>query len=296
MRLEFKKLTIDDKELFDGFLSRNDTDLGWEYDFATTLCWGALFKKTCFAVLDGILLIKTVFYNDTVFYPPIVKNPADFNKAINIIKEYCKDEKIKLDIRGLTKERADILDKALFNAAGDRDKADYIYNASDLISLTGKKYHSKRNFVKRFLTKYNYAFGEYDPLVHKDGVVSLFDNWLNENSAVESDRSEAPVFSYALENYRELSLKIGVLTVEGKVVAFSINSVKEPLVAHTLIEKGDISFEGVYQAVNFLTANTFFKNVKYVNRQEDMGLEGLRKSKLSYYPAMLLEKYRITEK
>jgi hypothetical protein len=296
MKLNFKKISLSDKKIFDRFSPYDELTLGWEYDFAMTFCWGSLFNSTSFADCGDMLIVKTVFHGTTVFYPPIVKDPSYFCKAIDIIAGYCENNGLSLDIRGLTKAQAEALDSNRYKIETERDKSDYIYGADGLSGLAGKKYHSKRNFVSRFRAKYNYVFSGYDPERHRAGILKLYESWVRENAESDIDRSEGPVLLSALDYYEELKLKIGVLTVEGTVVAFSINSADNPLIAHTLIEKADTNFEGSYQAINFFTANEFFKEVKYVNRQEDMGIEGLRKAKLSYHPAMLLEKYKVTRK
>jgi hypothetical protein len=122
-------------------------------------------------------------------------------------------------------------------------------------------------------------------------AVALCEKWLNEK---ESNATfELMAIKRALELYDVLHLKIGLLFVQETLVGLSISDIASNGVAHTLFEKGDIEYEGVYQAINYLTAKELLVGCEVVNRQEDMGIEGLRKAKLSYNPIKLAEKYYI---
>ena len=74
------------------------------------------------------------------------------------------------------------------------------------------------------------------------------------------------------------------------------SSVESNGVIHTIFEKGDVNYVGVYQTLNQVVAEKYFPDGALVNRQEDMGIEGLRKAKLSYFPKILVEKYFAEEK
>ena len=123
-------------------------------------------------------------------------------------------------------------------------------------------------------------------------MLALFDKWYvkSEHETLDLERK---VIVRALDYYKELNLKIGILEGDGNLVAFSISAVENNNVAHAMFEKGDTSYDGIYQMINQQTCEKLFNGCKYVNREEDMNIEGLRKAKMSYYPEILLEKYTL---
>ena len=116
--------------------------------------------------------------------------------------------------------------------------------------------------------------------------------WLENNGL--SPTLEKTAIELALKNYKPLNLKCGVIEIDGEIKAFSINSIlPNKKAGNVLFEKADINYDGIFAAINNFCVKEFFKDVKYVNRQEDMGIEGLRKAKLSYNPIFILNKYKL---
>jgi hypothetical protein len=171
----------------------------------------------------------------------------------------------------------------------NRDSYDYLYLAEDLISLKGKKYHGKRNHLKKFYG-YNWEYRDLTP--------ELFDKCIEFSAKTYNDKAGFSEFSTVVEQYainaffnffKEMELKGGVLLVDGEIVAFTIG---EQLNSDTFcihIEKADTNFQGSFTAINHEFAKRNI-NCKYINREEDMGIDGLRQAKKSYYPIFLLEK------
>lgn len=175
----------------------------------------------------------------------------------------------------------------------DEGDWDYVYNASDLAELKGKKYHGKRNHLKKLLD------GEYsyEPLTEKDfdDCITYAVGTYNRSDAYD-DRSkvcEQFAINTYFENFHALGLSGGVLRVGGNVAAFTIG---ERINSDTLgvhIEKAEASVEGAYPAINYLFARSASEGFSYINREEDLGIEGLRKAKRSYHPAFMIEKHTV---
>ncbi|MCL2374951.1 MAG: phosphatidylglycerol lysyltransferase domain-containing protein, partial [Firmicutes bacterium] len=154
---------------------------------------------------------------------------------------------------------------------------------------------SKRNFVSRFARNYEYDFREYDAKRDRENIIALYQKW-NTTTCHETLAFEDKLIKKALDNGQALGLVIMVLYVGDALAAFSVHSKTNDLIGHTFFEKADIQFEGAYQFINQKCAEIVFDGVKYVNRQDDIGIEGLRKAKLSYHPVILLDKYRVKRK
>ena len=161
-----------------------------------------------------------------------------------------------------------------FNFVSDRDYADYIYLRSDLSTLKGKKFQSKRNHLNKFRSNYpNYT---YKPLT-SDLIPAC----------LELETS----MTAALQHLEQLDVIGGVLYVEDEIVAFTFGAPINQTTFDTCVEKANTAVEGAYAMINYEFANHIPSQYIYINREEDLGLEGLRKAKLSYQPEVILEKY-----
>lgn len=189
-----------------------------------------------------------------------------------------------------------------FAICDNRDYQDYIYSIRDLCDLTGRKYQPKRNHVNRFESQYSYTFEELRP-EDIDECLQIERSWQRRKEEGEADdvehradheykmSEEQRAIRLAFDDYRTLGLYGGVLRVEGRMVAFTYGSPITPEVFCTHIEKADSSYEGVFPMINRCFARALAaKGYTMVNREEDMGIAGLRRSKLSYYPASMQEK------
>ncbi len=289
--MEFRKLTVDDKKLFQSYIDKSD--LGWECNFATIFLWD-INDTMMMAAEDGILFIYNTFYNSIVFMPPYMKNDSDFLKAVDKISEYAREKKIVYRLRGLRPEQAALLDETKFLKASSRNDYDYIYNSDDLKYLRGKAFHSKRNFVTRFENTYNYTVSDYTPDDY-DGLMALYEIWKDESSHSTLEVEKKAV-ERAFKYYKQLDLRIAVIKVDGKYAGFSVSSIECNGIVHTIFEKGLTEYVGIYQAINKFAAQRYFPDGTFVNRQEDMGIEGLRRAKLSYNPVILYEKHFAEER
>ena len=179
-----------------------------------------------------------------------------------------------------------------FTFTEDRDYFDYIYLRTDLATLKGKKFQAKRNHINKF--KKQYPDYEYKPLTPDlvPECLKLEEEWCRANNCEEQLAlgAERKSMTYALNHMEALGLTGGVLHVNGKIAAFTYGAPINHETWDTCVEKADTGIEGSYAMINYEYANHIDEQYIYVNREEDLGLEGLRKAKLSYQPVILLEK------
>lgn len=291
MKLDFHKIQLEDKKIYEKYSEANKDFFGWEYSFAMTWVWNA-FEETKVCDIGDMAFVWTRFFGQCVYFPPMLMDQSQLPKAVEIIAAQCCECGCTMDLRGLTKEQAESLDEQKYVITSDRGSSDYLYSGSSLANLTGKKYHSKRNFVSRFKNKYDYIFREYNEVTDREQIFELYKKW-NTRSTHETLDLEEKVIARAFDSYKQLGLDISVIEIDNKIAAFSVNSVESDKIAHTFFEKGDTEYEGIYQAINQFNAQKFLSDVEFVNRQEDMGIEGLRKAKLSYNPVSLWDKYSV---
>lgn len=180
----------------------------------------------------------------------------------------------------------------------ERDWSDYIYSREKLSTLAGKKLHGKRNHIKRFMD--NHPDWSYESIKDEnvDACIAMAKDWCRANCVKEDDEKEeeAHLVIKALRNHKQLHMKGGVLKAESRVIAFTLGCPVTKDTFDVSFEKAYSEIQGAYPMINQQFVLHELQEYTYINREEDVGVEGLRKAKLSYYPEFLLEKGVIREK
>lgn len=182
----------------------------------------------------------------------------------------------------------------LFSFEETRALEDYLYRSETLALLPGKLFHKKKNHISRFRKKYSSFRFEPISAENKKDVLSIEEQWFLQNDG-ENDagkQAEKALITESLSLYEKLELRGGILYADGTPCAFCIASEICSAVIDSMFEKAVMPFakDGAYAVIN----NEFAKTLTaftYINREEDLGIEGLRKAKLSYYPEIILKKW-----
>ncbi len=290
--LEFRDITLADRPWITACLRHSDYR-GCEYSFANNMAWRRL-NDTKIARFGNFYLCCAFSTEDGI---PSFVYPAGEGAHEPLLAEmrrYAESLGVPLRIWNVSPERlAWLQERYPLTAEPARDSWDYIYESEALSTLAGRKYHQKRNFLHRF-AEYG---AEAAPMTERD-----FDDCITFGAAHYNDRLEGDASGiseqFAIDTYfrhfQELELEGIVIRVDGRLAAFAVG---EPLSSDTFcihIEKADTAFQGAYAAVNQAFAARIAPRFRYINREEDMGLEGLRKAKQSYRPAFMQEKYSVT--
>lgn len=285
--LKFKKIEIEDIETIKKYVSLTGK-FSCENNFVNLLVWQCAYNNM-YAIAENQLFIKSGKEGEESFRLPLGDN---LERGMELLREYTGNENPPLWV-----QRGDRFDEfALefienYELIPERDAFDYIYLQEDLANLSGKKYHSKRNHIANFIKQYNWEFKE----ITKENiplVLECAEKWYSQNSTKINSHMECEKrgIKIILENFDILKIKGGAIFVDGEMVAFTLGSPINEQIFDINIEKALPEYSGAYAVINNQFAKTLGE-YKYVNREDDMGLEGLRKAKLSYKPAILLEKY-----
>ena len=177
----------------------------------------------------------------------------------------------------------------------DRDNSDYVYLTEDLIKLEGNKYHGKKNHINKFKKNHAYTYASLTPDLVQE-CLALESQWcdIRHCELFPGLAGEERAIYEALTNMDHLDFKGGVILLNGKVEAFALGEQLNPETAVIHIEKANPAFEGLYQLINQEFCAHEWKDIPYINREQDLGEEGLRKAKLSYHPHHLVKKYTVT--
>jgi len=289
--MEFKEVTLEMKPLVDSYF-RQSGNMGSEFTFSNLFIWRKK-NKTTLAEYGGFLFVRYIIQGKCYFLLPVSKDRnADLKSAIQSLIDYTNSTCCKLVIAGITvevKAKIESIMPGVFDFEKKPDWYDYIYNADDLINLRGSKYQPKRNHINKFeLLRGKDSFEN----LTRDNLQDCLHTYLKWAEARDPDelKDEYIAVTEALNNFEALGLKGGLSRFDGKVCAFTIGAEINPDVFVIHIEKGLVDCTGVYAAINRDFAKSNCSTHKYINREEDMGIEGLRKAKQSYYPAIHLEK------
>ncbi len=285
--LNFKNTEIEDIKIFEKYIFINE-ELSCENAFVNMLVWQNAYNNM-WAEYEGQLIIKSGKEGNASYRLPI---GGDLSLGIELIRQYSGEEYPKFWIPdGEAFKRFTELYGEDYIIEEVRDAFDYIYLREDLATLAGKKYHSKRNHISAFSKRYEWEYKAITPQ-NIDDVKLCAEKWYNENS----DRldkymlAEKQGLETILNNMEVLRVRGGAIYINGGVVAFTLGSPINNETFDIHIEKALKDYAEAYTVINREFAKTL-ESYKYINREDDMGLEGLRKAKLSYKPHILLKKY-----
>ncbi|MDR1115353.1 MAG: phosphatidylglycerol lysyltransferase domain-containing protein [Tannerella sp.] len=293
--LSFKPITIEDRAAITAFTFPGDL-LNCDYAFANMCSWSFLYESE-YAIMNDFLFLR--FYVEQkgrrhLAYMFPVGN-GDLKTAIEIMEDDAEHAGYSLLILGVTPDSKDKINAAFpesFTYITERDFFDYIYLREDLVTLKGKRLQPKRNHINKFEKQYEYAYLPITPDIIGQ-CMEVERIWCKANIN-ENDREdlahEHRSMTFAMNRFDELGLQGGTIVVDGKIIAFTYGS---PINSHTFgvhVEKADVSYEGIFSVINREFASRIPEQYTYINREEDLGIPGLRKSKLSYNPVILLEK------
>jgi hypothetical protein len=291
--LQFRKVELSDKEKANRFLKMKNYFL-CAYCFTDIYIWSTAYG-TSLAFDDDFMYVKTLGAEGSFFTAPL--GNGDYAKAIENLAEVAHEEGNPLRIYCVPpeiKEKLEELFPGRFTFSEGRDQADYIYSAESLMYLKGKKLHGKRNHINKFLSEYEGRWS-YEELT-SDKIHEFFNfqlDWCSDNPT--EFLGETCAVSTALKNMDELGIKGGLLRLDGKLIGVTLGSESfdDTFIVH--IEKADADVPGAYQMINQQFAQHNYEKYRYIDREEDLGLEGLRKAKLSYYPESITENYYAEE-
>ena len=288
--LEFKKIEFEDKDILLGYLEAQ-THRICDFSFVNMYSWRNA-HNTSFAISDDMLFIRVGYEpSEYAFLPPLGK--GDFTLAMEKLIAYAKEENIGLTLVSVTTGAREMIEAGMpgkFEFTENRDGCDYLYEREKLATYSGKKLHSKKNHVNKFSNTYNWRAEE----ITRDNINDCYivqDLWCAENDCDGKDKdinNETCAVRAVLEAFFDLPVRGLIMYVDDEPAAYSIGSKIAEDTFDVHIEKALTKYDGIYSMICMQMAKICADGFTYINREEDLGKEGLRKSKLSYRPVELL--------
>lgn len=290
--IDFQPIHPEDLEKYNPFL-HSGKSRGCEYSFANLYLWGR--QKA--AVVEGQMVMFSQFDRKTVY--PYPAGEGEVKPVLEAIIRDSQERGIPCRITGLDSEDIAEMERMFpgqFRYHCDRDSYDYVYAIDDLADLKGRKYQRKRNHYNRF--RDNYPYYTIEPITQENipQVRQMLEQWYAQRKQTDPDGDylmEQSAIYRALRHYDQLGLEGIVLINEDRILAMTIGSRLAPDTYDIHFEKAVAEADTAYTVINcefarFLRAR--HPEIQFLNREDDLGLEGLRKAKLSYYPHHLVEK------
>ncbi|MBQ6926820.1 MAG: DUF2156 domain-containing protein [Oscillospiraceae bacterium] len=292
--IEFHAISLLDKEWIDRHLRCEDSPSA-DFNFGNMFIWDEHYRQLV-CDLGERTLTKVRLHGLPAFVYPIGCGPL--RPAIDALREYAAARNYDFLLRGITDRHKALLEEEFpdcFCFCEETKYADYIYEAQKLATYSGKALHGKKNHCNRFEAEHDWVFV---PLTREliPACTQMLNAWTEDNAARldESIVFEHNAIDRAFRNYEALGLEGGVLFADGKILGFSFGEMTSSDTFNVHVEKAAADVNGAYPMVCRELSRMLLQRhpeLVWLNREDDMGLESLRKSKESYKPAYLLRKY-----
>ena len=288
---DYRPVSLGDRELFQDYFARFP-QTHTEYLYTGLICWSH-YTPAFYTVRDGSLLIMNMLAGKPQFRPPV---GARNDLVLKEVLELAKKEGGSKAVIGIDEPSKEWIQKVRpdINISGDRDFYDYVYLTKSLAELPGKPYLTQRNHLNKFRRKYEHSVERIDQQ-NKEEVEEFLKRWCLARDCDEDEmlQEEKKAILFCMDHFFELELSGIVIRIDRKVQALSV---WEPLNKDTAAihyEKAMPEYEGIYPAVNNEAAKILAKDYKYINRESDLGIAGLRMAKERLHPDHMSPLYYI---
>jgi hypothetical protein len=290
----FKEIDISMKDTVKGFLSEFSLEAS-EYTFTNMFAFKLTYDFRVSLLKDNLIILREA--EPVSAFCPVGNSVT--TEVLDEIFYYLKKNNSKPCLERVPESfvKAYLNENSKYTAEEERDHFDYVYDAKELIELKGRKYHDKKNRVNKFRSSYKYEYQTLTPDLI-DECLEFEDYWCEVKECEKYyglNRERCAVLAM-LNNFRDLDIKGGLIRIEDRIAALALGErfLSDTFVIHA--EKANPDIPGLYQIINqeFLMHEAV--DCRFVNREQDLGIQGLRNAKLSYNPVRFIKKYRIQEK
>jgi hypothetical protein len=290
--MDFRPLLFEDKPSVDAALAADPPETS-ELTFTNLWVWR---RKRTVAIArdaDGAVALLCEEHGERFFLPPI--GAPDVAAVAARLLAHANGAGFAFALRRVPAAMARTLAAAGFAAAPDRDNFDYVYVVRDLATLEGRHFDGKRNQIRQLSQAHDCVFAPLDDAAVAD-CLALEEQWCDLRSCHldEGLAAEQEAIGACLRSRRELGVFGGVIRVDGRLKAFAIAERLGPETAVVHFEKADPAVTGLYQLVNHWLCREALGEFAFVNREQDLGIPGLRQAKAGWRPHHLVEKWTVT--
>lgn len=290
---EFQDISLESQSAVDWFLAQYAPEIS-EYTFTNLFMW-RLTRPIKLTLLNGYLCVLAQKSDGNIAFMPPLRD-GDISALTEALFSFMQDSGHKPQLIRVPEDIANRLKTSGFHIELDEANSDYVYLVEDLANLVGRKFDGKRNRIKKCLRKYS---PEYEPMTMDivDQCLQLQAEWCNVRHC-ELDpglESENMAIRELFNHIESLPVFGCAIAIDGRIEAFSVGERLDEQTAVIHFEKANSAIDGIYQLINQWFCQNGLTGYKYVNREQDLGIPGLRKAKQGYHPHHMVNKYRITK-
>lgn len=294
---DWNELKAEDIGIYNKYYSIMKTRMT-DLSFGCRYAWDEIYKVRWKLIEDCFVQVSFEAENSFMLMPFGEYDSEKLERIILSVKKDFDKRGLSLRIECIEEEYLHLFEslniphsKAKFNV----DFSDYLYNGNSLRELKGKTYSKKRNHFRQFMRAYpSFEYVTLNESVFDECIANSLE-WSKAKNADANDTEESDhlIIKRVIDNYNNLNYKGGAIKIDGRLAAFAIGSKGNNGTCFIHFEKAETEFIGIYAAINKLVLENEFPDADFVNREEDLGLENLRKAKQSYYPVSMVNKYSI---
>lgn len=302
------RITMEDKELLQSYLKSFEYRTSglsfsalYMWRDINYFCWKEIGDYLCIAGISHLELEEGIVL--PFLFPPLTKtgsyDPKSLRETIYEARRIFEDAGHEFSMRLVPFHMLDFIKEACpgeMEYIDDRPNYDYVYSTQELIELKGRGFHAKKNHLNYFHKNLKYEYVQLTSDMAEDAM-RFIDEFNARKDVPEHEmqllKMEEKAMEDVFKNIEMVGYMAGGILIDGKLEAIAIGGElgHETITEH--VEKANVNFRGLYQAINNEFCKHMASHVKYINREEDMGIPNLRKAKLSYRPCKLIEKYII---
>jgi hypothetical protein len=294
---DFKPMAVEDRAVLHEAIWAFQSDTS-ELTFTNLFMWRVYYRTAWSRYKDWLLVLCRPDGRPPYFLPPV--GPASRLEAVREALTWMRDGE-NVPHPGIERADGRLVSeiKGFPSLAAERtpDQDDYVYRSGDLIGLAGRKFHNKKNHFNRFLKSYRFEYLPFNP-DHAADCASVLEKWCAVRDCEENPvlKAEKAAVLEALTHVGRLGLAGGTIFIDGTIEAFTLGELLNRDTAVIHVEKADPRIPELYAAINQRFCEKQWSGVPFVNREQDLGMPGLRRAKMSYNPVRMVEKYRIALK
>lgn len=290
--IEFKEIALEDKALFDSYFSSKNYENS-EFTFTNNFIWRDAYHFRYTIIQDHLCIMGKYRNRYPFIFAPLSLNTPAYDLVMPALVDVFHQKGYPLIMKSVTMDAKEAIEAVMPKSIifkEDRSNHDYVYSSKDLIDLSGKMYRQKRNHVNKFIKSYNF---EYE-VIDENNINECLDiekTWAEKRNGDKSILEEKKAILELMANFHALKITGGALRINGTIQSFTLGELLNPDMAVIHIEKANIDYDGCYAMINQQFAMNAWSHITLINREEDMGIPGLRKAKESYYPTKMIVKY-----
>lgn len=289
----FQKIDLNDKKVFIDYFTRFPPEIS-ELTFTNLYMWRHHYDFRWLEIDHNLAVISLKQLNEgieIIAFPPVGSKPVN---AITKIMKFAQKESLSVEFHRIPESLAETVEASGLNLRKTADRAnwDYLYARDDLVDLPGKDYANERKKLNKFKREHRWRYESLnDEMVSE--CLKLQEKWCDLKSCEDRPNlnDEDHAIKDILDNWKNLEFDGAIIMIGKKIIAFSLGEKLNEETAVVHIEKASYDYTGAYEMINQQFAEKNAKGCTYVNREQDLGIKGLRRAKKRYHPVKMVKKY-----